>query len=127
MFTMKLMKNMDIHKFIGSVMLNRDAKYLKELEKLVDEFVNKYEQILCLNETIEDVLDIRDAIILRQSQLKREALLRTYLHSIPEPEYVCGCIGARFCIIHRQLDDRKQILKYEVKRIEKILDSREML
>lgn len=124
MFTMK---NMDIHKFISSVMLNRDAKYLKELEKLVDEFINKYEQILCLNETIEDVLDIRDTIILRQSQLKREALLRTYLHSIPQPEYVCGCIGPHFCIKHRELDDRKQILKGEIKRIDKILDSREIL
>jgi hypothetical protein len=127
MFTIKLIKVMDIHKFITSVMLNRDTKYLKELEKQVDDFINKYEQILCLNGTIEDVLDIRDAIILRQCKLKREAVLRTYLHSIPQIEYVCGCVGLSFCINHRQLNDRKQILKCEITYIDKILDSREML
>jgi len=88
------------------------------------------------------VLDIRDAIILRQSQLRRKALLSKYL--VPEPqnstvEFTCGCIGPnkwvakdvninkdnlKFCTSHRLLDERKQILKKEIKRINKVLNER---
>ena len=139
MFTMK---NINVQNFIDSVMRNNDPKYLKELEDQVETFINKYEQLLCLNDTIEDVLDIRDAIILRQSQLRRKALLSKYL--VPEPpistvEFTCGCIGPNkwaakdlninkdnitFCTSHRLLDERKQILKKEIKRINKVLNER---
>ncbi len=88
--------------------------------------------MLCLNDTIEDVLDIRDSIILRQSQLRRKALLSKYL--LPESiistvEFTCGCIGTNkdninFCTSHRPLDDRKQILKKEIERINKVLNGR---
>ena len=136
------MKNINVQNFIDSVMRNNDPKYLKELEDQVETFINKYEQLLCLNDTIEDVLDIRDAIILRQSQLRRKALLSKYL--IPEPlistvEFTCGCIGQNkwadkgkptnkdninFCTSHWLLDERKQILKKEIKRINKVLNDR---
>ena len=137
MFTMK---NINVQNFIDSVMRNNDPKYLKELEDQVETFINKYEQLLCLNDTIEDVLDIRDSIILRQSHLRRKALLSKYL--VPEPinstvEFTCGCIGPNkseakdlnkdnisFCTSHRLLDDRNQILKKEIKRINKVLNDR---
>lgn len=136
------MKNINVQNFIDSVMRNNDPKYLKELEDQVETFINKYEQLLCLNDTIEDVLDIRDSIILRQSQLRRKALLSKYL--VPDPpnstvEFTCGCIGSNkseakdlnkdkdnisFCTSHRLLDERKQILKKEIKRINKVLNER---
>lgn len=126
------MKNINVQNFIDSVMRNNDPKYLKELEDQVETFINKYEQLLCLNDTIEDVLDIRDSIILRQSHLRRKALLSKYL--VPQPanstvEFTCGCIGQNkdnisFCTSHRLLDERKQILKKEIKRINKVLNER---
>ena len=122
------MKNINVQKFIISIMNTNDIKFLKELERQVDVFIDKQEQILLLNDTIVDVLDIRDAIILRQTQLKRKELLSAYLHTKPDPiEYTCGCINTSFCTAHKLLVERKQILKGEIKRIDKVLDSREMM
>lgn len=104
-----------------------DQIFLKELERQIDAFIDKQEQILWLNDAIEDVLDIRDATILRQTQLKRKKILSAYLHPAPTVEYVCGCIDGRFCRAHRLLVDRKEILEGEIIRINKALDSRDIL
>ena len=52
--------------------------YLKKLEKNYDEFVDKNSQILMLYNVIEDYLEIRDALTIRISKLKRENNLRFY-------------------------------------------------
>jgi hypothetical protein len=64
-----------IHKNIMK-MTNRWT--LMKLENQIEEYINQNEQILFQNGTIEDVLDIRDAIITRISQLRREELLKSY-------------------------------------------------
>ena len=45
---------------------------LKELENKYDEFLDKNMQILLLYNVIEDYLEIRDALTLRISKLRRE-------------------------------------------------------
>jgi hypothetical protein len=69
-----------IHKNIMK-MTNRWT--LMKIEKQIEEYIKQNEQILFQNGTIEDVLDIRDAIITRISRLRREELLKSYTE---EPE-----------------------------------------
>jgi hypothetical protein len=64
-----------IHKNIMK-MTNRWT--LMKIENQIEEYIKQNEQILFQNGTIEDVLDIRDAIITRISQLRREELLKSY-------------------------------------------------
>jgi len=56
---------------------------LMKLEKQIDEYLEKYETQL-EDEMIEDILDIRDTIITRLSQLRREEMMMTYLET-PKP------------------------------------------
>ena len=57
---------------------------LMKLEKQIDEYLEKYEKQL-EDEMVEDILDIRDTIITRLSQLRREEMMMTYLEtSIPK-------------------------------------------
>jgi hypothetical protein len=53
---------------------------LMKLEKQIDEYLEKYETQL-EDEMIEDILDIRDTIITRLSQLRREEMMMTYLET----------------------------------------------
>jgi hypothetical protein len=53
---------------------------LMKLEKQIDEYLEKYEKQL-EDEMIEDILDIRDTIITRLSQLRREEMMMTYLET----------------------------------------------
>lgn len=48
---------------------------LKELERKYDDFLEKNIQILLLYNTIEEYLEIRDALTIRISKLKREHYL----------------------------------------------------
>ena len=72
-----------IHKNIMK-MTNRWT--LMKIENQIEEYIKQNEQILFQNGTIEDVLDIRDAIITRISQLRREELLKSYTEEQEERE-----------------------------------------
>ena len=64
-----------IHK---NIMNTTNRWTLMKLENQIEEYIKQNEQILFQNGTIEDVLDIRDAIITRISRLRREELLKSY-------------------------------------------------
>ena len=49
---------------------------LKQLETIYDDFLDKNMQILLLYNVVEDYLELRDALTVRVSRLKREAYLR---------------------------------------------------
>ena len=49
-----------------------DKYYLIKLEEKYDKFLQKNEQLLFIHNIIEDLLDIRDAIILRIGRLNRQ-------------------------------------------------------
>jgi hypothetical protein len=72
-------ETINVNEFIQSVMRTNDITYLTEIEKQIDIYTNKNEELLCSNGTIWDVLDIRDTILLRISQLKRRMLIKKYL------------------------------------------------
>lgn len=71
-------ETINVNEFIQSVMRANDIVYLTEIERQLDEYTNKHEEQLFRNGFILDLLDIRDTILLRISQLKR----RLYLGSI---------------------------------------------
>lgn len=73
-------ETINVNEFIQSIMRTNDITYLTEIEKQIDAYTNKNEDLLLLNGTILDVLDIRDTIILRISQLKRRILINKYLY-----------------------------------------------
>ena len=50
--------------------------HLKELERIYDTFIDKHMQILLLYNVLEDYLDIRDALTVRISKLRRENKIR---------------------------------------------------
>ena len=50
--------------------------HLKELERTYDNFIDKHMQILLLYNVLEDYLDIRDALTVRISKLRRENKIR---------------------------------------------------
>jgi hypothetical protein len=68
----------NVNEFIQSVMRANDVFYLIEIEKQIDSYTNKNEGWLYQNGYICDVLDIRDTILLRISQLKRRLLIKQY-------------------------------------------------
>lgn len=51
---------------------------LRDLERIYEEFLDKNMQLLLLYNVMEDYLDIRDALTLRISKLKRENNVRFY-------------------------------------------------
>lgn len=53
---------------------------LKELEKSYDDFVDKNMQVLLLYNVAEDYLEIRDALTLRISKIRRENNLHFYVN-----------------------------------------------
>ena len=71
-------ESINVNEFIQSVMRANDIVYLTEIEKQIDAYTNKHEEQLFRNGFILDLLDIRDTILLRISQLKR----RLYFGSI---------------------------------------------
>lgn len=77
-------EKINVNEFIESVMRTNDIGYLVEIEKQMDAYSNKNEEWLCSNGFIWDILDIRDTILLRISQLKRQALIKKYLNIEPE-------------------------------------------
>ena len=48
-----------------------DKSVLQKLESRYDEFINKHQEALVLHELIDDVLDIRDNILLRLGRVAR--------------------------------------------------------
>jgi hypothetical protein len=64
-------ESIDVNEFIQSVMRANDIVYLTEIERQIDVYTNKNEEWLFRNGFILDLLDIRDTILLRLSQLKR--------------------------------------------------------
>ena len=53
---------------------------LKELEQRYDDFLDKNIQVLLLYNVIEDYLELRDALTIRISRLRRESYLRFHLN-----------------------------------------------
>lgn len=51
---------------------------LNALEKKYDEFIDKNTHILMLYEVIEEYLEIRDALTIRLSKIKRETTMQFY-------------------------------------------------
>jgi hypothetical protein len=68
----------NVNEFIQSVMRANDVSYLIEIEKQIDSYTHKNEGWLFQNGFICDVLDIRDTILLRVSQLKRRLRMQKY-------------------------------------------------
>jgi len=64
-------ESINVNEFIQSVMRANDIVYLTEIERQIDVYTNKNEEWLFRNGFILDLLDIRDTILLRISQLKR--------------------------------------------------------
>ena len=58
----------DIHKIEKIT----DKHFLINLEEKYDKFLQKNEQLLFMHDIIEDLLDIRDEILLRIGRLKRQ-------------------------------------------------------
>jgi len=68
----------NVNEFIQSVMRANDVSYLIEIEKQIDRYTHKNEGWLSHHGYICDVLDIRDTILLRISQLKRRLIINQY-------------------------------------------------
>jgi hypothetical protein len=72
-------KTINVNEFIRSVMQANDIGYLTEIERQIHVYTNKHDEWLYKNGFILDLLDIRDTILLRISQLKRRLLFQKYL------------------------------------------------
>ena len=72
-------ETINVNEFIQSVMQANDIGYLTGIEKQIDVYTNKHDEWLYKKGYILDLLDIRDTILLRISQLKRRHLLQKYL------------------------------------------------
>ena len=73
-------ETINVNEFIQSVMRANDIVYLTEIERQMDAYTNKHEELLFRNGFILDMLDIRDTILLRISQLKRRLLIKKYMN-----------------------------------------------
>jgi hypothetical protein len=113
MFTIKNIQNVET--FIRGIINSDDITYLQNLEMDVENFMNKYEQILFLNNTIEDVLDIRDAIILRKSKLNRIIMLNKYIYDDYKNPLQNSCDNSNYCVRHEletyKKQEHKEVLK----------------
>ena len=61
---------------INSIQKMTNIESLRKLERMYDDFLDKNMQTLLLYNVMEDYLDIRDALTLRISKLKRENNMR---------------------------------------------------
>ena len=61
--------------------------YLIKLEKKYDDYIDKNTQILMLYNIIEDYLELRDALTVRISKLRRENKLNYYYYNRSIMEY----------------------------------------
>ena len=61
---------------INTIQKMTNIESLRELERMYDDFLDKNMQALLLYNVMEDYLDIRDALTLRISKLKRENNVR---------------------------------------------------
>jgi hypothetical protein len=70
----------NIHKYPQYISIEKinSISQLTILEKQYETFIKKNIQILLLNDTIHDYLDIRDKITFKISKLKREEKIITY-------------------------------------------------
>ena len=75
-------ESINVNEFIQSVMRANDIVYLTEIERQIDVYTNKHEEWLFKNGFILDLLDIRDTILLRISQLKRRLLIKKYMEVV---------------------------------------------
>jgi hypothetical protein len=95
-----------IHKNIMK-MTNRWT--LMKIENQIEEYIKQNEQILFQNGTIEDVLDIRDAIITRISQLRREELLKSYTEKPEESKSETNQIQQYYCLIKKKIQLEREL------------------
>jgi hypothetical protein len=95
-----------IHKNIMK-MTNRWT--LMKLENQIEEYIKQNEQILFQNGTIEDVLDIRDAIITRISRLRREELLKSYTEKLEEGKSGSDQIQQYYCLIEKKIQLEREL------------------
>ncbi len=97
-----------IHKNIMK-MTNRWT--LMKIENQIEEYIRQNEQILFQNGTIEDVLDIRDAIITRISQLRREELLKSYTEegTSKKNESETNQIQQYYCLIEKKIQLEREL------------------
>ena len=102
-----------IHKNIMK-MTNRWT--LMKIENQIEEYIKQNEQILFQNGTIEDVLDIRDAIITRISQLRREELLKSYTEEREEGKREEGKNKSKtyqfqqyYCLIEKKIQLEREL------------------
>jgi hypothetical protein len=72
-------ETVNVNEFIQSVMRANDIGYLTEVERQINVYTNKHDEWLYKNGFILDLLDIRDTILLRISQLRRRLLMQKYL------------------------------------------------
>ena len=101
-----------IHKNIMK-MTNRWT--LMKIENQIEEYIKQNEQILFQNGTIEDVLDIRDAIITRISRLRREELIKSDTEEREKPEELEECksgsdqIQQYYCLIEKKIQLEREL------------------
>jgi paraquat-inducible protein B len=99
---------------------------LMKLEKQIDEYLEKYEKQL-EDEMVEDLLDIRDTIITRLSQLRREEMMLTYLDE-PLPKIIIPTIeeqenqNKEQNKYYKDLLQKKNQLEAELQKINKELE-----
>lgn len=72
---------------------------LMKIENQMEEYIKQNEQILFQNGTIEDILDIRDTIIKRISQLRREEQIKSYTEEGKSKNYK---IQQYYCLIEKK-------------------------
>jgi hypothetical protein len=59
---------------VNKIYLMSDVSYLSQLEVMYDNFLNKNQHLLSLYNIIDDMLDIRDALTIQVSKLKRKEI-----------------------------------------------------
>jgi hypothetical protein len=73
---------------IKKINLMSDVNYLSKLELMYDDFINQNEHILNLYNIIDEILDIRDALTIQVSKLKRKETNETlYSQQIQNTKY----------------------------------------
>ena len=93
-----------IHK---NIMRATNRWTLMKLENQIEEYIKQNDQILFQNGTIEDVLDIRDAIITRISRLRREELLKSYTENPEEDK--SEDIQQYYCLIEKKIQLEREL------------------
>jgi hypothetical protein len=65
---------------VNEIQKIKSLNQLKELEQSYDDFLDKNMQVLLLYNVVEDYLELRDALTIRISRLRREAYLRFHIN-----------------------------------------------